>query len=251
LWAKNIGHPDNHYGHSSSLIIHKNIVVVQFDHNLKASVMAFNTRTGEMAWETIRTGAKISWASPVISTFNGKEQVILTSDPYVAGYDLTNGAELWRARGVSAEIGPSVAVNSTTVFAGNEFAKLVAIKPGAGDTPLWQDNEFLPEVASPVATENHLFVATSFGAVACYDTKTGKVVWEHYFDYGFYASPIIADGNVYLMDVAGVMQVFRAGGTFELLASSPLGEKSVCTPAFAHGKIFMRGSQHIYCIGKN
>ena len=43
----------------------------------------------------------------------------------------------------------------------------------------------------------------------------------------------------------------RAGGTFELLASSPLGEKTVSTPAFAHGKLFMRGSTHLYCIGKN
>jgi outer membrane protein assembly factor BamB len=251
IWSKNVGHPDNHYGHSSSLLIHKDIVVVQFDHNIKATIMAFNTRTGDKVWETVRTGAKISWASPVITTFSGKEQVILTSDPYVAGYDLSNGKELWRAKGASAEIGPSVGVNSSMVFAGNEFAKLVGIKPGAGEDPVWQDNEFLPEVASPVATEDHLFVATSFGAVACYDTKTGKVVWEHYFDYGFYASPIIADGNIYLMDVAGVTHIFKPKGVFELIASSPLGEKSVSTPAFAHGKLFIRGSSHIYCIGKN
>jgi outer membrane protein assembly factor BamB len=251
IWAKNIGVPDNHYGHSSSLIIHKENVIVQFDHNLKATVFAFNLRTGEKTWETIRKNAKISWASPVIATIGGKEQVILTTDPYVAGYDLTTGAELWRAKGLSAEIGPSVGTNSTMVFAGNEFAKLIGIKPGAGEEPLWQDNEFLPEVASLVATEDHLFVATSFGAVACYDTKTGKIIWQHDFDYGFYASPIIAGGNVYLPDVAGVTQIFKASGTFEPVASPPLGEKTVSTPAFAHGKIFMRGSEHLYCIGKN
>jgi len=251
IWAKNVGLPDNHYGHSSSLIIHKNNVIVQFDHNVKATVFAFNIRTGEKVWETTRTGAKISWASPVIATLGGKEQVILTSDPYVAGYDLTNGAELWRAKGVSAEIGPSVGVNSTMVFAGNEFAKLVAISPGTSQEPVWQDNEFLPEVASLVATEEFLFVATSFGAVACYDTKTGKILWQHDYDYGFYASPIIAGGNVYLPDVAGVTQIFKATGTYEPVASSPLGEKTVSTPAFAHGKLFMRGSSHLYCIGKN
>ena len=111
IWTKNIGHPDNHYGHSSSLLIYKDIVVVQFDHNIKATIMAFNIRTGDKAWETARTGSKISWASPVIAPFNGKDQVILTSDPFVAGYDLTNGKELWRTKGVSAEIGPSVGVN--------------------------------------------------------------------------------------------------------------------------------------------
>lgn len=251
IWTKNIGHPDNHYGHSSSLLIYKDIVVVQFDHNIKATIMAFNIRTGDKAWETARTGSKISWASPVIAPFNGKDQVILTSDPFVAGYDLTNGKELWRTKGVSAEIGPSVGVNSTMVFAGNEFAKLIGLVPGAGNEPLWEDNEFLPEVASPVATEQYVFVATSFGAVACYEAKTGKLVWEHYFDYGFYASPIIAEGRVYLMDISGVMKIFKPTGTLELIASAPLGEKSVSTPAFAHGKLFIRGTSHIYCIGKN
>jgi len=250
LWAKNIGVPDNHYGHSSSLVIHNNLVIVQFDHNKRASVMAFSIRTGEKVWETVRTGAKISWASPVIARLDGRDQVILNTDPFVAGYDIATGAELWRARGVSAEIGPSVGVNSTMVFAGNEFAKLVAIKPGTAD-PVWQDNEFTPEVSSLVATENHLFVATSFGGVACYDTKTGKVVWEHYFDYGFYSSPIIAEGRVYLMDLNGVMQIFKAGGAFELIASLSLGEKSVTTPAFAHGRLFIRGTDHLYSIGKN
>jgi outer membrane protein assembly factor BamB len=91
LWSKNVGHPDNHYGHSSSLIIHDNIVIVQFDHNLSASVMAFNTLTGDKAWETKRN-TKISWASPVIAPFNGREQVIMTSDPYIAGYDLNDGS---------------------------------------------------------------------------------------------------------------------------------------------------------------
>ncbi|MCK7540784.1 MAG: NAD(P)H-dependent oxidoreductase subunit E [Marinilabiliales bacterium] len=168
----------------------------------------------------------------------------------MAGYDLTTGAELWRAKGLSAEIGPSVGTNSTMVFAGNEFAKLIGIKPGAGEEPVWQDNEFLPEVSSLVATEDHLFVATSFGAVACYDTKTGKVIWQHDFDYGFYASPIIAGGNVYLPDVAGVTQIFKASGTFEPVASPPLGEKTVSTPAFAHGKNIHEGSNTCTALAK-
>ncbi|MFO7573711.1 MAG: PQQ-binding-like beta-propeller repeat protein [Bacteroidales bacterium] len=252
VWAKNLGVPDNHYGHSSSLVIYNNMVIVQFDHNVSATLLAFNTRTGEKIWETVRTGAKISWASPVIARLNGKDQVILNSDPYVAGYDLTTGAEIWRARGVSAEIGPSPGVNSTTVFIGNEFAKLVAVKPSTGETQsLWEDNEFTPEISSLVATEDHLFVATSYGAVACYDARTGKVLWENYFDYEFYSSPIIAGDKVYLTDVPGNTYIVKAAGEFDLLATASLGERVYATPAFAHGKIFIRGVKHIYCIGTN
>ena len=252
IWAKNLGVPDNHYGHSSSLVIYNNLVLVQFDHNVRATLMAFNTRTGDKVWETVRTGAKISWASPVIARLNNKDQIILNSDPYVAGYDLATGAEIWRARGVSAEIGPSPGVNSTTVFIGNEFAKLVAVKPTTGQTPsLWEDNEFTPEISSLVATEDHLFVATSYGAVACYDARTGKVIWEHYFDYEFYSSPIIAGDKLYLTDVPGNTYIVKATGAFDLLATASLGERVYTTPAFAHGKIFIRGVKHIYCIGTN
>ena len=252
IWAKNLGVPDNHYGHASSLVIHNNLVIVQYDHNVRASVMAFNTRNGEKVWETVRTGAKISWASPVIARFGGKDQVILNSDPFVAGYDLATGAELWRGRGVSAEIGPSPGVNSTMVFVGNEFAKLVAHKPGTGESqPLWEDNEYTPEISSLVATDDHLFVATSYGAIACYDARNGSIVWEHYFDYEFYSSPIIAGDKVYLTDVPGNTYIIKAAGEFELLATASLGERVYATPAFAHGKVFIRGIKHLYCIGTN
>ena len=62
---------------------------------------------------------------------------------------------------------------------------------------VWEDNEYTPEVASPVATEELVFVLTSWGAVACYDTETGELVWDHDFDYGFYSSPIIANNGLY------------------------------------------------------
>ena len=249
IWAKNVGVPDNHYGHSSSLLIYKGTVIVQFDHNKSATLFAFNLSNGEKAWETIRQ-TKISWASPVLATIGGREQLILNADPYVAGYDPNNGKEIWRAKGVSAEIGPSVGVNSTMVFAGNEFAKLLGINPAAPAAYVWEDNEYLPEVASPVATDDYLFIATSFGAAACYKASTGELLWDHEFDYGFYASPIIVGGNVYLLDQAGVMQIFKVSSKYEPVAASPLGEKAVSTPAFADSKIFIRGTSNLWCIGK-
>jgi len=185
-WAKNIGVPDNHYGHSSSLIIHGNKLLVQFDERSKKSLKAFDINTGQLAWETVRPVA-ISWASPVIARFNGIYQVILTSEPYVIAYDIDTGNELWSVQCMSGEVGPSVGVNSKYVFAVNEFAVLAAIKPGDNASVVWQDNEYTPEVSSPVATEELLYVLTSWGAAACYDTETGVLVWDHDFDYGFWA----------------------------------------------------------------
>ncbi len=249
IWTVGLGIPENHYGHSSSLIIWNNLLLVQFDTNEGASLKAFDLESGEMVWETERE-TLISWASPVLATIGGVEQVILTSHPYLAGYNPATGEELWRARGVTGEVGPSVAVNSTTVFAGNEYATVVAVDPSNTDEPLWEDNELLPEVASLAATDEYLFVATSFGAIGCYGAASGELLWEHYYDYGFYSSPIIVGDKVYITDMVGVTYIFRVAGEFEEIASSQLGERVLTTPAFAHGRIFIRGSSNLYSIGE-
>ena len=248
-WAKNIGVPDNHYGHSSSLVIYGNKLLVQYDERSKKSLKAFDLNSGQLVWETIRPVA-ISWASPVIARFEQKYQVILTSEPYVIAYDPDTGSELWSVQCMSGEVGPSVAVNSKYVFAVNEFANLVAIKPGKDASIVWMDNEYTPEVSSPVATEELLYVLTSWGAGACYDTETGELVWDHDFDYGFYASPVIAGNYLYMLDQAGVMHIVGTGREYIEVAESALGERAVCTPAFSEGNIYIRTEEHLYCIGE-
>ncbi len=249
LWAKNIGVPDNHYGHSSSLIIHNNKVLVQYDHHNSKSIMAFDIKTGNKIWETKRKVA-LSWASPVLATFDDITQVILSSDPAVISYDANTGEQLWSVDCMSAEVGPSVGINSKYVFAANEFAKLVAIKPGKDAAILWADNEYLPEVASPLATDELLFVATSYGAIACFAAETGEILWEHGFDYGFYSSPIMVGDKVYLIDQKGMTHIFKAEKEFKLIKESPLGESVVTTPAFSEGKIYIRGEKYLYCISE-
>lgn len=247
VWAKNIGVPDNHYGHSSSLIIHGDKLLVQYDHYRKKSLLAFDINSGNQIWETVRPVA-MSWASPVIAEFDGVDQVILTADPSVISYDVNTGEVLWSVKCMSGEVGPSVGVNSKYVFAVNDFAKLVAISPGEPAAIVWEDNEYTPEVSSPVATDELVFVLTSYGAVACYDAENGDLVWDHDFDYGFYASPILAGNKVYMLDQAGVMHIVKAEREFSLIAESPLGERAVCTPAFSEGKIYLRSEEHLYCI---
>ena len=249
VWAKNLGVPENHYGHSSSLIIHGNKLLVQYDHFKKKSIMAFDIQTGNLLWETIRKVA-ISWASPVIASFDGITQVILTSEPSVVSYDIESGKELWNVKCMSGEVGPSVGINSKYVFAVNDFAKLVAIDPGENASVVWEDNEYTPEVASPVATEELVIVLTSWGAVACYDTETGELLWDHDFDYGFYSSPIIANNMVYMLDQAGVMHIVKIDRKFTIVNESPLGERANCTPAFSDGSIYIRSEEHLYCISE-
>ncbi len=249
IWAKNLGVPDNHYGHSSSLIIYKDKLIIQYDSNRGSKVMALATTDGSSQWETVRD-VRISWASPVLADVNGKVQLVLTGEPLVAGYDPEDGKELWTVDCMMGEVGPSVGYADGVVYAANEYATLAAIKLGDQPEVIWEESEYLPEVASPLAANGLLIVATSYGVIACYDAADGTKYWEQEYGDGIYASPIYADGKVYVMDMGGSLHVLKMAKEFQLIAESKLGEKSVCSPVFADGKMYLRGFDHLYCIGK-
>lgn len=248
IWGRNLGVPDNHYGHSSSLITWANKLFIQFDTNRGGKLLALNTSTGETVWETVRE-AKISWASPVLAQVDGKYQIILTSDPIVAAYDVETGKELWATDCMMGEVGPSVGFSDGIVFAANEYARLVAINAKNGEI-LWENDEYLPEAASPLAYNGLLIIATSYGVLVCYDAKTGDQYWEHDVGTTLYASPVVADGKLFMMDNDGVMRIYEFSKEMKLISENELGETAGTTPAFADGKIYIRGENNLYCIGK-
>ena len=248
LWARNLGVPDNHYGHSSSLIVWNNKLFVQYDTNRGGRLLAINISNGVSVWD-VQRDSRISWASPILISLNGKYQIVTSADPTVAAHDLETGNVLWSVDCMMGEVGPSPAYSDGLVFAANEYAKLVAIKPGDNPSILWEDNEYLPEAASPVVYNGLLYLATSYGVVVCYDAKTGEKYWEHDTNKGFYSSPIIAEGKVYIIDLGGAMYIFKAGREKILLGQPILGENAYATPAFTDGRIYMRGEKNLYCIG--
>ena len=130
----------------------------------------------------------------------------------------------------------------------NERAKLSAISLASG-TVVWSGKDDLPNVASPLATEDFVVTGDSSGMVNCYDIGTGRKLWTHEFDGSFYPSPILAAGRIYAMDNGGTMHVFRASKAFISVADAKLGEESVTTPAFTGGALFIRGKGNLYCIG--
>jgi outer membrane protein assembly factor BamB len=249
LWSKNLGVPANAYGYCSSLIIYEDLLLVQFDSESKISIIGIDIASGDQKWETLRRG-KAVWSSPVLAFFGGKPQVIINGNPEVTSFDAITGEELWTVQCLTGDVAPSLAVNSSMVFAVTDYARLAAIKPGAGASIVWEDNYFTPDVSSPVANDELLFVATGNGDVACYNSEKGDTLWTHYFSDQFYASPVIADKKVYLLDRSGVMHIVKAEPKYELVAESPIGESADGTPAFSDKKVFIRGGKYLYCISE-
>ncbi len=249
LWAENLGVPQNHYGHSSSLLVYEGKVIVQYDTQKGGRMLALSVLDGSVIWD-IKRDNKISWSSPVLIEREGKPEIVTSSDPYVAGYDPDDGHLIWKIDCMTGEVAPSPGYGSGLVFAGNEYATLAAIKPGADPEIVWEDSEYLPEVSSPVAYNGLLFVATSYGVLVCYNALTGEKQWEKEFSSGFYSSPVVADGKLYIIDISGIMHILLAGKEGTVVSEPPLGEKAFATPAFMDGRIYIRGINNLFCIGK-
>jgi len=248
LWAKNLGVPENHYGHSSSPIIYRHLLLIQYDQNSGGHLIALDTQTGKLVYDQHRD-IDISWASPILVTVDGHDEIILNSSPGVIAHDPATGRELWRADCMSGEVAPSPAYADGIVFVVNDYAKLAAIRPGDPAEILWESEDDLSEVSSPLATDEFVFVATSYGTVSCFDAKTGERYWYEDLPRGFYSSPVLAGENVYVMDLTGAMYIFRAAKTYEPVGVCELGEEAFAVPAFVRGRIYIRGKDTLYCIG--
>jgi outer membrane protein assembly factor BamB len=249
IWAKNLGMPENHYGHSSSLITYQDTLLVQYDQNSGGHLLGLNSRTGAVLYDTPRD-TEISWASPILVNTGSRDEVILNSNPYVISYDPRTGKELWRVRCMLGEIAPSLAYTDGWVYAVNEYARLAAIDLSDPSEVAWEYIDDLSEVSSPVAADGLLFMPSSYGTVTCFDAKTGERLWLHEHEEGFYSSPVLVGEHVYLMDMDGLMLIFKADREFQLVASNSLGERAMTIPAFMPGRIYIRGERHLYCIGE-
>jgi outer membrane protein assembly factor BamB len=248
LWARNLGVPDNHYGHSSSLIIYKDKLLIQYDTNRSGKLLALDVKSGTTVWETARN-SKISWSSPILVNTGSRMELILTTNPNVNSYNPETGKELWNIACLSGEVGPSAGYADGMVFAANEYAKLVGIKIGGTTQIVWEADEYLPEVSSPLAVNGLLYIATTYGVFTCLDAKTGEKHWEQEYGDAFYSSPIYADGKVYITDMSGKTHIVKATKDYQLIGTPELGEKSVCSPVFADGKVYLRGMNNLYCLG--
>lgn len=247
VWDTDLGVPDNMYGHSSSLITYRNMLIVQYDRADKAALMAINTKIGKLLWKTNRD-VLTSWASPLIVQKDDHAEVVLNANPVVASYDLSSGKELWSADCMMGEVAPSPASGCGYVFAVTQFATLVAINPGTAEIE-WEYYDDLPNVASPLAVDPYVFIAAHYGVVTNLDCSSGDVLWLQEFDEGFYSSPIYADTHVYLLDMNGRMNIFKPADEYVPVGSPELHEETVTTPAFSRGRIYIRGKSHLFCIG--
>ncbi len=246
IWGRNLGLPENHYGHASSLITYRGRLVVQYDQDKNARIMALKSDSGETLWEKKRH-VPASWASPSVVYTGKRPEIILNANPIVASYNAETGREMWHVDCMNGEVGPSAAYEDGIAYAVCQNWMLAAIDVSTHRI-IWEVYDDLPDAASPVAAGGLVFLPTAYGAFSCLDGKTGQVYWMYEFSEGSYASPIWADGRIYWTDQTGITHIFKAEREFDLIADAEIGQKCQTTAAFVGTRIYLRGETHLFCI---
>lgn len=256
-WARNIGTPDNPYGHASSPAMYRNTLLVQFDQaqeeDNKSRLIAMDVRTGKELWRVGRpVGA--SWTTPILINTPGGDQIITCSNPWVIAHNPAGGTEIWRAECLEGDGAPSPVFAGGMVLATNVASVLAAIRPdGRGNVTethiAWQAEDGLPDIASPVSNGELVFLLATEGFVTCYEIATGTKLWEEDLETPFISSPSVAGDKLYITSMKGVTTVISAGREYRRISTGRLGEKCEATPAFGPGRIYFRGQKHLFCIG--
>jgi outer membrane protein assembly factor BamB len=264
LWEKQFGKMQTRlsFGEGASPVLHGDHLVVNWDHEGEDFLVSLDKKTGKERWRTGRDEAT-SWATPIVVTHGGKEQVIVNATNRIRGYELATGKPLWEAAGMTTNVIPSPVHADGTVYATSGFrgnallaVRLADAQGDVTDKPAiaWRYDRDTPYVPSPLLYKGGLyFLKTNSAVLTRIDVATGKPDYTQRLEglSNVYASPVAANGRVYILSREGVMTVLEAGGTLKVLATNTLGDGFDASPALVGDEIYLRGQKYLYRISKD
>jgi len=275
LWSRDLqadyGEFGLNWGYASSPLLHDGALYIQVLHGMKTDepsyVLALDPRDGSTRWKVDRpTDAPAespdAYTTPLAVQRGGRTEIVVTGGDYVTGHDPETGEELWRAGGMNPGKEGNYRVIASPIAVGDLLVVPTRVKPfqvfrlqagegSAAVSRVWTMDEG-PDVPSPVTDGERLYLLRDNGVMLCLDLESGEVIWgpERVRARTFSASPVLADGKIYVTAEDGVTSVVKAGAEFELLAENDLGGYTLSSPAVSEGQIFIRTDTHLYCIGE-
>jgi outer membrane protein assembly factor BamB len=258
LWLVRPGTFASPHGFSSSPVLFKDKVIVNGDHRGDSFLVALSRADGRTLWKTPRDNRTLSYSTPLIREVAGRTQMFLAGDKCVASYDPNDGSRHWVIDGPSEEFVASSVYHerSGLLFSSSSYPErhLLAIKPdGRGNVTkthiAWRTTQGAAYVPSLIVEGDYLLSVSHTGDAYCFDAATGKIFWQEKLG-KHHASPVSANGLVYFLNDNGVMNVVKPGLKFDRVAQNEIGEKTFASPAFSAGQIFLRGDQHLFCLGQ-
>jgi outer membrane protein assembly factor BamB len=269
LWKVDLGRldvgaydlPSYEWGPASSPIFWNGLVILQCDTQGDSFILALNAETGKVVWRTNRDELP-SWGTPNVVTTPAGPELVTNGSNFIRGYDPRTGKELWRLGSSSKITAPTpIADNNLIVVASGRAPErpIFAIRPGArGDITgskaiAWSYMGRGPYMPTPLIYRGLLYVLNNNGIFDAYNLKTGEEVYRQRLPYigsGFSASPVAADGKIYLTSEDGEIVVIAAGPEFRHIATNSMHELLMATPALSDGVMYVRSQSSLFAIGR-
>jgi len=262
-WQKDLGqmHTLHSHGEGSSPVLHRDTLIVCWDHEADSFLYAFDKHTGKQLWKTARD-EKTSWSTPLVVEHEGKLQVIVSATKRVRGYDLATGKQLWECAGLSDNVVSSPVYFQGLVIAGNSYYQqaMLAIRLAGAkgditgtDRVAWKLDRLTPYVSSPLLYDDTLyFIRHNQNILSRLEPKSGKPRGEPLRLEGIndfiFSSPVGAAGRIYITGRDGTTVVLRHDRENAGIAVNHLDDSFSASAALAGRELFLRGERFLYRI---
>ena len=262
VWAKHLGTQygpfEINWGHGSSPTIHKGQLLLICYHDKASYLLSLDAATGAVRWKADQPGGVTSYSTPlVIEPAGGGAEVVVNSSAGLAGHNAATGEVLWRFDEQNRFPVPMPAAHDGIIYAsrGYRSSPFMAIRPGGkGDITsshvVWRVPSGAPYISSLVHYNGLIYMVGDVGVLTVSDAKSGERVFQERIGGVYSASPVAADGKVYLLSEDGETIVLSAGRTPAILARNKLDARQLASPAIAGGRLFIRSDDVLYAIGK-
>ena len=244
--------PTFEWGTASSPIIWNNLVILQVDTQADSFLVALKVETGETVWKTDREELP-SWGTPAVGMTDAGPVLVTNASNFIRGYDPVTGKELWKIGGSSKITAPTPIYQDGLFVVSSGRAPerpIFAVRPDG--SVAWSKTGRGPYMPTPLIYQGLLYVIANNGVFDAYDLKTGAEVYRQRLEKvgnGFSASPVAADGKIYLSNEDGDIIVVAAGREFRQLGVNSMGDLLMATPALSDGMMFVRTARFLFAVG--
>lgn len=260
-WQRKLGNVETRFsfGEGSSPSVHDDVVILVRDNETASEILAIDAQSGELLWEAKRDEIS-AWATPLITEFEGRTQVITNASRRVTSYDLKTGEIIWECGGQVTNVTPSPVryENSVICMSGYQGSIAVSIPLSSkgditgSDQVAWKFTRDTPYVPSPLLYGDIVYFNKLNSAIFTgLNAKSGQPVLETTRLpelSNIYASPVGAAGRIYVVGRDGTTLVLKQGATLDVLATNRLEDNIDASPALAGKQLFLRGKSHLYCF---
>ena len=283
LWERSLGEDfgllTTHGGRTVSPIIDGDLVIVSGvtfmwgQHGRGAHrFMGFNKKTGECIWVSAPGGRPYdtTYAPPIIATVNGTRLLIQgSSDGVVHAIKPQTGEPVWKIEISKRGLNTGVIVSGNTAILthseenldSSEMGMIVAVDAGARgeikkEQIKWRTYGWQGGFSSPVLDGERFYQVDNGANIAAFDVNTGKQLWILNLGTIQKASPVLADGKLYVGTENGKFFILKPSATgAQILDQDQLGtearpEAIIGSVAISSGHIFVVSDSNLYCVGK-